>query len=568
MSDYPQLTEASGDILADDKLFRIGAVKLWAEVSDSDILGNPISFNVAVHDISISYGIGGVPSASVLLGVGLPFGPDAADYEQIQASMDSIERGTVVKIKIQIEEQTFDDNDHLGPALPSGTYTLFDGVVGGTNVQTAEDSKDIGLTINLSHRIGLKMSANTTIFGPFPPGSLDMKRTGATYTAQGPDTPALDAEAPDIWGAWVTQTMLWAIDEDNAYINTTDDTELEAFQEYRGQQKKNLEEAFADTEGTLPLRTEGGIDPASSDEIAEHVQKYIIRGAKATNALSLITQLGQDMYFYVMGLSTKLYVFPYWPYRKISEMLALRAGSFVVTNHKDTTLMARGAFLGGMVVAGTPVNNFLAKIPALADLITRAYTGAYKWEGLSSQEKEYVTIDAVRAPTWLYAAYQPTPEGGEPLKREDYPTVKPVHAPGKVETKEKIEAGKPHTRGMLDKFARFMTLEGIMKGDVIDVYTPLRFDITPGKVLRMDQTTLGRKRSVSESEALYGHVHSVMLRISAISKTAGIQAVVTHVHNAKDQGEIEGDEDGPFAYNTSFYSALNELQLVEEDSDA
>lgn len=561
MSDYPDLVGAVGDVDADDKLFRIGAVKVWAEVQGDS------PYNVAVHDVVVNYGLGGTPSASALLGVGLPFGPDAEDYRQIQASMDTIERGTQVKLKIRVLEQTFDDNDYLGAMLPAGTYLLFDGVVGGTNVQTAEDSKDVGLSINLTHRVGLKMSANTTIFGPYPPGSLNMEEVGALYTAIGEAQPDASPDSANIWDEWIAANLLWVMDKNNAYARTDNDFELDIFSEYENKQLQYLQEALSETQGFLPLKVESGITSASRHDISEHITKYIIRGAKAANALNLTTQLGEDMFYSVFGLASKLYVLPYWPYRKISEMLALKAGSFVVANHKDTTLMARGAFLGGVAVCGSPISNFLARLPQNNgdDYSVISYTGSYKWSGISNTEKDYVTIDAVRAPNWLFAAYSPTPDSGETPKREDHTTTRPMHAPANVSTDEKVKAGKPIYDDILDQFARFMTLEGIVKGDKIDVFTPLRFDIVPGKVLRLDQTTIGRKRQVTEAEALYGHVQSVMLRVSAVSRTAGIQAVISHAHNYKDQQKIEEQETGPFAYNTSYYSTLNGLSLVEED---
>ena len=558
MSEFPELVGATGDIEADKKLFRVGAFELWAEIAGS-------APKIAVHDITLNCAIGGAPTCSALLGVGLPFGSFVDDYRQIQASLASIDRGTNILIKITVLQQTFDDNSFLGKMIEPGTFLLFDGIVGGVNVQTAEDSQDIGLTVNLLHHTALRMASNTSLFGPFPPGSTNLQTVGAVYEADGGAGPNENLDANNVWDDWIAERLRWVLTKGNKFIDTKEEQLLDDFSEYAENQVKFLNQALADTVGNLPLRSEQGISEASRHNISQHITRFVIRGAKATNALKISTSLAEEFYFNIMGTARKLRVFPYWPYRKISEMLAIPAGSFIVTNHKSNTLISVGSFVGGAVVSRQIAGIYEGSQPDANRETSVAYNGAFKWKGISAAEKDYTTVDAVRCPGWLEQAYNPSPQDtSDSLDRSKYATPRPMHAPGEASPDEKLDHGAPIFDGVTNHFARFVTLEGVMKSDVIDVYMPLRFDIVPGKVLRLDQTTIERKSVTKESEALYGHVQSVMLRISAISRTAGVQALISHVHNHQTQQLIEDDEQGPFVYSTSYYDDLSDLLLVED----
>jgi len=551
MSDYPELTTAEGPILSDKKLFRIGAIAVWAEVKTENGYDK-----IAVHDVQLNFGLAGIPSASALLGVGLPFGPYADQYQEIQATVGTIDRGTEVQLKIRVLEQTSDDNSFLGQMLASGDYLLFDGVVGAVKVETSDDSSDIGLSVSLTHKTGLLMASNTTIFGKFAPGSLDLSTASGILDAQLGATPATDGESVDMWTSWIVKNLTEVLTPNALYLNRPNNLLQSTFSGYDDTQLQNFNEAVANTVGELTVRSDSSISEASRYDISQHIGGYLIRGSKSTNALNLLTQLGEDMLFSIMGLADKLYVFPYWPYRKVSEMLALRAGSFVTSRHVDSTLMTRGALLGGVAITAPAISD----VTAGKSVVKPAYQGAYKWKGFTAQEKTYATVDAVRAPTWLLQSYQPS--AAEKLEAGSYSKAKPVHAPGAVSTDEKVKPQEPIYTGVLDKFARFLTLEGLMKGDVLDISTPLRFDIVPGKVLRLDQASAGQAGTVAQADALYGHVQSVMVRISAISGAAGVQSRISHVHNYADQQEIESDEDGPIVYQTTYYDTLNSLQLV------
>lgn len=553
MSEYPELLSPSDDQPVDSHLFRIGAYQVYANIGSIGKL--------AIHTVSVHYGSSGIPTAELTVGIGEPVGPGTEFFKNSKASFSSIKKGETIEIYLVALNPT-SDVESISLAFEPGEYLMFKGIVSGKAVHRDESSRDVSLKVYASHKAGLILASNTTIFGAFAPGArLDMSRMHSEFEI----ARLIDIELSD--GAELLGPIKNGLNEVFETFTEGDDRRnsiLDTFESFKSISQENLTSGLGSLSGNLPLKStlEGSSAIAASSELSVKLSNKIQQGIQSTNALALLMNMASYCYFNVFGLSSGLYAFPYWPYRKSDSIKSLQAGSLILISQQEDTISSRGAVIGGAIAEAPTIGAFSGGSPQHEQNSLNCYKSAYKWSGLTEAERTFATIDFVQAPDWLIYSHAPD---GDTVDKESRTTPVPMHnsESSEIEKKEKLHEGSPLSSSVLDDFTKFYVWEQIVASSKMRAILPLRKDIVPGMPIRIENRSSYDQDTTSKSDATYAYVDSVTIRINAIANVAGTTLNLTHVRDNETQ-ELFEDNDGPFAYTTDFYSEVDALELFDE----
>lgn len=561
---FPQLVDAEGEIQPDDLMFRVGSFRLRLEIDGQTFYA---------HSASLTYSLSKMPVCSVNLGIGDPAGPKAAtipDAAKTLADYAGIKKLQTARVYLTVEEFDPGDEPLVGPALKPGEYLAFDGVVDGLSLQR-EGQSAVALKVRIAHAATARLSAGTSAFGPLGVGGVNIADTWNPVTDNDPAAAKrlYLPEEPDLGRQFraVVSNILSAYQDGLEAERNAAPSIWATFEEMSETNDQRLQQALDSLVFGVRIR-----DVLSSDitRINKYLGALTANGWRNHNLLGVLNTIGQQVYTCYISTARQSYVFPYWPHRAISEMKALRAGSYFFTNFGYAALGSNGTFIAGTLVRG--------QLTSTTDAETANPTpiGAYLWP-LTEEERQFASVQVMSAPGWAFYGESPiTQTVGDSQQtlvslptRKDYPRLVPMggpSGPGSENVQRLNPKGSVGGTVLGDQLARFYTLEHMLGPAGAKIVTPLRWDITPGKVLRLDQYRLGGGPSSPEN-AVYGHVTRVDIALDGEGYRAHTAVSLSHLHDHDQQQKIEQNEVGPFLYETDYYQDLNDLQLFEEAGD-
>ena len=558
-STYPELvTGGEGRVAPDDMMFRVGSFRLRMVIDDRTFY---------LHAASMGYAMSSMPTCTVQVAIGRPSGPLArtiTDAPSQPSDYDIITRLKPAKVYIDVLEFAPGGNQNMvGAALRPGTYLCFDGVVDGRSFQM-QAKADASMQVRLAHRPTSLLGVGFSGFGPWTQGQMSDLTDYSSLFSIG-NVPLQPTESRNV-GDQFTAAMSGVLANLEIALNNRSNVfpmyaVFDSLKDgYDGRLAQALETLsfHATLRGNLTANAVGRINASILDIVAD--------GGRTSNLLHMVNTVAQSLSMVYLTTAKSSYVFPYWPHRKLSEMQVLPAGSFQFTNFSFGSISGSGLFTAGALVMGTA-----GSVHDSANIKPGADTGAYLLN-LTEDEKKYASIGSQHTPPYFVYDGTPVPLTDE-VPTADYPRVTTYGAPSASQNRAKSKPGASTVDAGVaaslpgNQYARFLTLEGMLKVSSARMVTPLRWDVTPGKVLRMDQTRFGEQNTGPES-AVYGHVTDVTIQMDAVSMSAQSNIGISHLHDYQDQMRIEAHEQGPFLYDTSHYQLLRDLTLFEEETDA
>lgn len=563
MSESPKLEVGANKGYTEDlKLFRIGSFRAWAEFGQ-------ISGKVPLVSVNISFADSGLPTARIDVPAGTPFGAMRLDTSYANYTFSDLKKFDTVTLYLEIPELDVGSSDHVGPAIDPGKYLMFKGLVSNIATTIDRESGVYSARLTLAHEVATSLSTGTLLFGAFAPftfthvysrdhimdDAADATKTGAGSRSSDIIEAGGNIDGSDMWSDWMAPAF-------KAYYKPTkveDPTEpkLKVFSDFSNAAFKRMSAAIDQLSGTLPIKK------TSNDLLRVNMFTQVNIGTllpgkiDSTNALAVLMDLSEQLSFSVLCRPDGIILLPYWPFRKLETMRVLRAGSAVSVEDVRSVMTTRGSVVGGLAML-TPVGPEDRGDAAISGSDVVA---AQILDLSGTLQEAYVTVDQETIPEFLLNTHINT----EPEDDGSQPEVGSIHDPV-TEDNEATEYGIPVDEGIADEYTRYRLWEKWLGPNIMQAAMPLRLDITPGLVVRMDNRITYENEELQPDEASYAYVKGVTVSISGAGNTAGMAVTFSHLHTYEEQQILEKAEVAPILYDESALEVLDGLQLFDKVS--
>jgi len=432
---------------------------------------------------------------------------------------------------------------------------MFSGLV--SNIATTID-RESGIYVarlTLAHEVSTSLSVGTLLFGSYGPYTYThmYERRQLMDNAQGDKKAGGERESNIIGSGGNAQgnDMMsdWLLPAFKHYykpemLPDTTKPKLAIFEQFSQAAFARMSQAISKITGSLPVKETPGRLLRSN--LYGQINEAILSPGTIdnTSALPLLYELSKSFSFNVMPRPDSILITPYWPFRKLEDMLVLEGGVNVSIEDVQSVMTTRGSVVGGMVLVSEIGPQHSSDAALLGSSIIASYALEFGSDDLS---KSYVTVDQETIPEFLLQTHANEPDSdGVPV------TVTSALNPGDSSTETgNSDYGKTVSSTIADGYARYRTWESWLGPNVVSMALPLRLDIVPGKVVRVDNRITYENDKLTPQEAIYGYIKSVTVTISAASNSAGLGVSLSHVHTYSDQLVLENGGDEPILYDKS-----------------
>lgn len=496
----------------DTALFRAAGLRVYADVSGK-------KFDVS--DLMVQGNLNFIPRANFKLSLGYPSGeaqPEIPDYSVFV-------RYAAVKLILEVE-QLEDGGQYVRPAMPAGSYTIFDGII--ESVTPSRSFGSIDLQVSAQHRMVQVMSGGS-LFSPFIPNNLQAVNVlyGGLTTSRRAATALRVQDDPWVSIMEALESIFQSAKVDNKIYRDSPD-----FARLEESNTKALELLKSDVSSYLQLAF-------SSDNLRNSLGVSLYASLEASlrnrpNLWALLTELGREMDFMLVPTADKILVIPNNPFAPSESEKVGFAGSLLASREAGLRNGSDFSMIVGTLIVGGRSGNTTMRSGAPTGL--RSYVAP-----AGSYDSRYGVAAVVDAPAWLTALPNVVSRSRPGMLRLQDTRPRSIHSPGGQRTDDVVaEAEAPALEDLSNisyRYSRLRTLEALFT-EQQSLMTGLRLDIVPGQQLRYTVVNAN-----GDARVFHGRVAQVSLSIGegGASTTIDVDAVRTDEQQRTviEQGDAE-----------------------------